>query len=60
MTIHIDGLELDWLGRDDVLPSLIFRQVGTKRRDEFVLMLRPDGEGQVGVILLEQGIEVTY
>lgn len=28
--------------------------------DEFVLMLRPDGEGQVGVILLEQGIEVTY
>ncbi len=29
--------------------------------DEFVLMLTPDGEEKkVGVILLEQGIEVTY
>ncbi|MCP4357078.1 MAG: hypothetical protein GY796_03550 [Chloroflexi bacterium] len=28
--------------------------------DEFVLMLRPDGEGQVGAILPDQGIEVTY
>ena len=31
VTIQIDGLELDWPDRHDVLPPLIFKSVGAKR-----------------------------